>query len=120
MSWPCEDKKWEGTREAPPQNSASVHLRHYTVVSVLPLAVLWRTPEFHLRRPFTLYLSFRQNIHARLVAAQLLDYRLSLKMFDDLRGGIMVRTDPELAGSKDVGKVVDFTINADSTVWVCR
>lgn len=41
-------------------------------------------------------------------------------MFDALRGGILVRTDPGVAGTADGSKAVDFSINADSTVWVCK
>lgn len=32
----------------------------------------------------------------------------------------MVRSDNTAAGTSGGGKVVDFSINADSTVWVCK
>lgn len=41
-------------------------------------------------------------------------------MFDDLRGGIMVRTDSDEAGTVGGGRAVDLAINAESTVWVCK
>lgn len=41
-------------------------------------------------------------------------------MFDNLRGGIMVRTDSDQAGTTGGGKVVDIAINANSTIWVCK
>lgn len=49
---------------------------------------------------------------------QLLDVNGGL--FDEIRGGIMVRSDNTVAGTSGGGKVVDFSINADSTVWVCK
>lgn len=51
---------------------------------------------------------------------QLLDYSRDPSMFDDIRGGIMVRPSSTLAGTTGGGKMVDFSINADSTVWVCK
>lgn len=54
------------------------------------------------------------------MAAQLLDYTRDPSMFDDIRGGIMVRPGSTLAGTTGGGKMVDFSINADSTVWVCK
>lgn len=52
--------------------------------------------------------------------AQLLDYAWDPSMFDDIRGGIMVRPRSALAGTTGGGKMVDFSINAASTVWVCK
>ena len=52
--------------------------------------------------------------------AQRLDYARDPSMFDDIRGGIMVRPGSTLAGTTGSGKMVDFSINAPSTVWVCK
>lgn len=51
---------------------------------------------------------------------QLLGYSTSLNLFDEIRGGIMVRTDLDEAGTVGGEKVVDFALNSPSTVWVCR
>lgn len=54
------------------------------------------------------------------MVAQLLGYARNPSMFDDIRGGIMVRPGSTLAGTTGGGKMVDFSINAASTVWVCK
>ena len=51
---------------------------------------------------------------------QRLGYDTTQTMFDDLRGGLMVRTNSYEAGIVDGGRMVDFAINAESTVWVCK
>lgn len=65
----------------------------------------------------------RERQHRRFpsfIVEQLLGFATTLTMFGDLRGGIMVRTDSDQAGTTGEGKAVDFSINAASTVWVCR
>lgn len=54
------------------------------------------------------------------MCAQLIGYTSTRVMFDDLRGGIMVRTDFDEAGTTGGAKTVDLSMSADSTVWVCR